>query len=198
MSVVEPGGSGDVPIIPDGLYTATITAVKDVTLDEPDRFGNQEKVELQVSFTADGEDFTLDPRVNRKWGEKATLFSIAQACGLDPDPYASFDTDDLNHCKVKILVETPEEGKWPRVKAWSRVRGSKASAPSQKPTEASETPALIQADGEVNWTLFWRTCRDNGVTREMFADELGDVNKLPTMDAADVIELYEILRGRLG
>lgn len=196
MSVVEPGGSGDVPVIDDGLYDAVITAIKDVTLDEPDRFGNQDKVEIQVSFTdADGEPHTLEPRVNRKWGEKATLFTIAMACGLDVSPYEPFDTDDLLKRKVRVLVETPEEGKWPRVKSWSRTARGKASAPAQKPTPASSLLSLIGATGDIDWTVFWSECGKASITRQMVSDALdGNLNNLTEMEPTAVVDLFAVLK----
>jgi hypothetical protein len=156
MSIVEPGSGGDVPEIPDGLYEAKVTAVKDITLEQPDSFGNSEKVEIHLSFVdSDGVAQTLEPRVNRKWGEKANLFMIAVACGIDADPNAFFDTDFLVGCKAKVLVETAEEGKWPRVKSWTRVRAPKAAA--QKPASA---PA------EMPITEWWGVARARKWTRE--------------------------------
>lgn len=201
MSVVEPGGSGDVPVIDDGLYDAVITAIKDVTLDEPDRFGNQDKVEIQVSFTdADGEPHTLEPRVNRKWGEKATLFTIAMACGLDVSPYEPFDTDDLLKRKVRVLVETPEEGKWPRVKSWSRTARGKASAPAQRPTEGSIDPddlpfepveSVVTANGSCNWAKFWIVAGRYGINEKHVIDYAGE--DYGAFDGADAQQMLEAL-----
>lgn len=199
MSIVQPGGSGDIPEIPDGLYTATIKHAKDVTLEQADSFGNTEKVEIQVAFTdSDGVSQTLEPRVNRKWGEKATLFTIAMAAGCDAEPFEPFDTDLLVGKKVNILVETPEEGKWPRVKAWSRVRGHKASAPPQTPPGPSNTPAMITAVGLVDWQVFWRVLDEAGYTREMVAKELdGDLNNLERMEPTQVVDFVDTLKGRV-
>jgi hypothetical protein len=196
MSVVEPGGSGDVPVIPNDLYTATITKVIDVVLDEPDRFGNQEKVEIHLAFDVDGESETLEPRVNRKWGEKATLYAIAEACGLSPDPWQPFDTDQLVKRKVNVLIETPEEGKWPRVKAWSKTRQN-GGKPVQAAPAAPQTPAMITAMGEMDWTTFWAECGKAGIQKTEVAEEMGgDLTLLPNVPAADVVKLYEKLRDR--
>lgn len=186
MSVIQPGGSGDAPEIPDGLYTATIKAVKDITLDQPDTFGNQEKVEIQVAFTdIDGEAQTLEPRVNRKWGEKATLFSIAMACGIDVGPHEPFDTEQLVGRKVNVLVETPDEGKWPRVKSWGRVKG-KASAPAQKEPKAD--------DGEPDFDGFWKAMNRAGIDRKSVVDYVGgNIETLMAMDAVELQETKDLL-----
>jgi hypothetical protein len=197
MSVVEPGSGGEVPIIPDDLYTATITKVIDVVLDEPDRFGNQEKVEIHLAFDVDGESEHLEPRVNRKWGEKATLYAIAEACGLEPDPWKPFDTDVLVKRKVNVLIETPEEGKWPRVKAWSKTRQANGTKPAQKAPAAPQTPAMITALGDVDWTIFWAECGKAGIQKTEVAVEMGgDLTLLPNVPAADVVKLFEKLRDR--
>ena len=114
---IEPGGSGDVPEIPDGLYPALITQAQSVHLETPDAFGNSEKIEIQVSFVdSNNQPQTLEPRVNAKWGEKATLFKIAEAAGLNPDPNQTFDTDDLIERKVNVLVQTAPKGPSPPIK----------------------------------------------------------------------------------
>jgi len=196
MSVVEPGAGGEVPIIPNDLYTATITKVIDVVLEEADRFGNQEKVEIHLAFDVDGESMTLEPRVNRKWGEKATLYAIAEAAGLSPDPWAAFDTDALVKRKVNVLIETPEEGKWPRVKAWSKTRQTPAKGAQVAPV-ASDTPSMITALGVIDWTVFWAACKKAHIDQPEVADALGgDLTKLPEMEATKVVELFEILKGR--
>jgi hypothetical protein len=193
MSVVEPGGSGDVPQVPDGLYKARIAAVKDVTLDEPDRFGNQEKVEITLEFDIEGEVVSLDPRVNRKWGEKATLFAIAQACGLDPDPWAAFDTDALKGKQVNILVEQPDETKWPRVKAWSKVR-TNGTKPAQAAPVAQQTHSLINDLGEVDLPAFWAACFAAGLKRQEVVEAVGgDVENLTKMEPTELVAMYEIL-----
>lgn len=150
-TVVQPS-SGDVPEVPDGLYRARIVGVKSISLDTPDSFGKTEKIEIAVEFSVGDEIMTLDPRVNRAWSEKATLFQIAQACGLDVDPFEPFDADDLKDCEVNILTEQPE-GKWPRVKSWSRIQKKGASRPAQRATEASseckEHDPVYKPDGSM-------------------------------------------------
>ena len=174
MSIVEPGGS-DAPEIPDGLYVATITKVEDVTLDQPDNFGNQEKVQIHLSFLdSNSEAQTLEPRVNRKWGERANLFAIALAAGLDVSPHEPFDTASLVNRKVNVLVETPEEGRWPRVKSWGRVKQQNGSAPSQ-----AATAAPVKDIAEMNIIEWWKATRQAGyekdyviqACRDMFGDD---------------------------
>src|SRR3990167_2934015 len=118
MPIVQPGSS-DAPEIEDGLYRATIKTVKERTLDKPDKFGNTDKFEIEIEFEDNqGETQNLNPLVNRKWSEKATLFLVAVACGIDAQPYEPFDTDELVGREVNVLIETEEEGKWPQVKSW--------------------------------------------------------------------------------
>ena len=174
MSVVEPGGS-DAPEIPDGLYVATITDVVDVTLEQPDNYGNQEKVEIHLAFLdANSESQTLEPRVNRKWGERANLFAIALATGLDVSPHEPFDTATLKNRKVNVLVETAEEGRWPRIKSWGRVKQQNGPAPSQAVSGASLMPIA-----EMNIVEWWKATREAGfekdyviqACRDMFGDD---------------------------
>lgn len=171
MSIVQPGGS-DAPEIPDGLYKAKVKAVQDVTLEKPDNFGNTEKVKITVAFVdTDGVSQTLDPQVNRKWGEKANLFLIATACGCDCDPDEAFDTQDMLNRDVNILVETPEEGKWPRVKTWTRIKTARGAAqpPSTPaiPAPVGKRPGpIIDPDGAVNWDAFWKETERLGATKE--------------------------------
>ena len=194
MSVVEPS-SGDVPEIPNGLYLATIASVKDIELDTPDKFGKTAKVEISVEFDVDGEIQTLDPRVNRAWSEKATLFLIAQAAGLDPDPFEPFDTDLLLDRQVNILTDQ-EEGKWPRVKTWSRVQSRKAAKPAQKP--AGEAPArstsVVNPDGTPNYDAFWRVVKGLGLNNGHVYDKAGGMDAFMDLDGADVGFLLEELK----
>lgn len=188
--VVEPS-SGDMPEVPDGLYKATITAVKPIKLDQPDQFGKTEKLEIAVEFDVDGETMTLDPRVNRAWSEKATLFMIAQAAGLDPSPFEGFDTDLLVNREVNILTEQ-EEGKWPRIKAWSRVSTKKASQTAPQP---NARPSVVNADGTANHDAFWRAVQSLGLNRSHVLEKVnGDIDAFTSMDGPEVAFLLEELR----
>lgn len=186
MSIVEPNGGADVPEIPDGLYLAEVTAVKDITLEQPDNFGNTEKVELDIAFTdADGVAQTLQPRVNRKWGEKANLFLIAIACGIYADPDAFFDTDYLVGRKVNVLVETPEEGRWPRVTTWTRVRTGKANG-------AAPAKANGVNESDPDFDAFWKRVKAGGFDRKEVAPYVdGDLTRIvsQTQDQLDKILL---------
>jgi len=197
MSVVEPSSGGDVPVIPDGTYDARITAVKDVQLETPDMHGNTEKVEITVHFEDDdGEEHELDPRVNRKWGELATLFKIAEAAGLNPNPDAAFDTDYLKNRKVRVVVETKEEGKWPRVTKWMKARANGAKQASAPPV-ASQVPSMINIDGTLNTTAFWTACKAAGIPNTEVAEAVGgDLMKLATIDPTEIVAMYEILKAR--
>lgn len=191
--VVQPS-SGEIPVVPDSLYLATIVAAKHVTLDQPDQFGKTEKIELSVEFDVDGEIVTLDPRVNAAWSEKATLFQIAIATGLDVSPQDAFEIEELLDRQVNILTEQ-EEGKWPRVKAWSRVGRQKASRPSPEPPEASaKLPAVVNPDGTPNHDAFWRAIKGMGLNRAHVIDKVGSIENFTALDGADIAFLLEELR----
>src|SRR5262245_57027834 len=100
MPVVQPS-SGEVPEIPDGAYPALITAAKAISLEVADQFGKTEKIDISVDLEVDGGIETLNPRVNQAWSEKAALFLIAEACGLNPNPSEPFDTDNLIGCTAQ-------------------------------------------------------------------------------------------------
>ena len=193
MAIVNPGG-GEVPVIEDGLYLATVTASTPITLDEPDKYGNDLKLEIQIAFAdMDGNKFTLEPRVNLKWGEMSTLYAIAVACGCEANPNVPFDTDDLLGKKVQVLVETAEAGKWPRVKTWVKASSKKADPPglaqawANAKVPASSPPSVLKADGTVDWSAFWPATKRLGMTREsVVAAWGGNVDNLTNADGVDV------------
>lgn len=190
--VVQPS-SGDAPEVPDGLYTATIKAVKPVKLETPDQFGKSEKIEISLEFVADGEIVTLDPRVNPAWSEKATLFLIAIASGLEVTPHEAFDIDHLISRQVNILTEQ-EEGKWPRVKAWSRVPQRKGAKADQQAVGAT-TAGVVNADGTPNYEAFWAQITAMGLNRGHVFDKIGGgMDTFMTMDGADIGFLLEELK----
>jgi hypothetical protein len=139
MSLVVKPSSGDVPELENGLWTATIMNVKQVKLEQPDQFGKTDKLEISLEIEVDDDIVSLDPRVNIAWSEKATLFKIAQAAGLDPDPYDSFDVEQLVGAKLKVLTEQ-EEGKWPRVMQWQKVPARKLTRRQEPETDEDEPP----------------------------------------------------------
>lgn len=193
MGIVVQPSSGDVPEIADSLYTATIRGYKAITLEQPDQFGKTEKIELNLELDVDGEVVKLDPRVNQAWSEKATLFIVAQAAGLDPDPYEAFDIDMLLGRQVNVLTEQ-EPGKWPRVKAWSRVPQRRA----QKAAPAA-SPSMINGDGSPNHTAFWAGISALGLTRAHVIERVGgDIENFTAMDGADVAVLFEELKAQVS
>ena len=185
MTVVNPGGNADVPEIEDGLYQAVVKQVKDIILDEPDQFGNTEKVEIQIGFVdVDGEHQQLEPRVNLKWGERASLYAIAVACGCDCNPNEPFDTEDLVGKRVNVLVETLETGKWPRVKTWAKAGKAKAA---QQTAPAAASASVLKPDGTLDTTAFWKETKRLGMTRESVAAAWdGDIENMIKADAVDV------------
>lgn len=197
--VIQPSG-GDIPEVPDSLYTATIVDVVPVKLETPDQFGKVNKVDISVEFNVDGEVVRIDPRVNQSWSEKATLFVIAQASGLDPNPTVAFHPRDLIGRQVNILTEQ-EEGKWPRVKAWSRVPQKKAASKPPEPsafagvTVSPPMPSIVNSDGSANYDAFWRGVKALGLNRVHVANKLnGDVDNLQLMDGPDVAFLLEEMK----
>lgn len=145
MTVVQPS-SGEMPDIPDGLYPAKIVKVKEVTLEQPDQFGKTEKIEISIDIDIDGEIETLDPRLNRSWSEKATLFKVAQAAGLDPDPYEPFDTDQLLNKSLRVTVKQ-EEGKWPRVTEWMKASQPRRRGEPQAQSNCKHPNAQFDPEG---------------------------------------------------
>ena len=195
MAIVNPS-SGEVPEVADGLYMATIVKVTPISLDVADQFGKKEKFEISLEFDVDGEVITLDPRVNQAWSEKATLFLIAQAAGLDPDPSEAFDTDDLLERQVNILTEQ-ESGKWPRVKAWSKVPKGKAAKAAQSNSAASApAAAVINGDGTPNYDAFWKEIAKYGLNRGHVITRCGTIEDFMAMDGADVGILLEELKSQ--
>ncbi len=190
--VIQPSG-GDIPEVPDSLYTATIVDVVPVKLETPDQFGKVNKVDISVEFNVDGEVVRIDPRVNQSWSEKATLFVIAQASGLDPNPTVAFHPRDLIGRQVNILTEQ-EEGKWPRVKAWSRVPQKKSGRPAQEPAAASSAPSVVNPDGSPNHDAFWRAVKALGLNQKHVFDKAGSIDAFQEMDGADVGFLLEELK----
>lgn len=198
MPVVKPTASGYEGVeVPDGLYVLTCKNVIEVTI-EGDLFGRPNKYRLELhGVTPEGEPFTVDPLMNKVWSAlpgktPSTLFKYADALGCDPDPNEAFDTDDMIGKKLEAFIQTEEApGSWPRIMTYGRVKGKgkgpalPAPAPSQKATEAS--PAVLQADGTVEWTAFWTATKRMGMTRESVIEAWGgDVQVLLQADAVDV------------
>ena len=197
--IVEPSGGGyDGIEIPDGLYEVRCTKVEERDLPN-DKFGNTDKFQLTLAgVTPDDEPFTVEPLMNRRWGEKSTLFGYAVAFGIDADPDMSFDTDGFIGKKAQAYIVTAEAaGSWPRVQTISRIKAGKtASARSTTTTQRSERSAIvIMEDGELDFAVFWREARRLGMTRESVAAKLGvtdmlDLTKyLASMEPTDVAML---------
>ncbi len=135
-TIIEPS-KGTAPQIDDGLYTVTCTGIRSMTVDN-DAFGNFEKIELALQIQGvldeNGDAMSLDPRVNRKWNERATLYKYAVAFGVVASPSEPFDAEDLIGKRAQALIETPTEGGWPRVTKMTALKGKQATA--QKAQEA--------------------------------------------------------------
>ncbi|MDZ4250938.1 MAG: hypothetical protein U0990_12755 [Candidatus Nanopelagicales bacterium] len=163
-------------------------AAKAISLETPDQFGKTEKIDIDVEFEIEGDMFTLGPRVNQAWSENASLFQIADACGLHPNPNAAFDTDDLIGTQVKIVVETKEVGKWPRVTRWLRV-----NTPGLKQVEVL---SLSLPDGKPNYDSFWkRAAQLCGGSRSAAVDTVAAMNiSIPGQS----VEFLETVLAKLG
>lgn len=194
--IIEPS-KGKAPQIEDGLYPVICRGVKAVTVDK-DEFGNFEKVEISVELEdkvdEEGEPVTLDPRCNRKWGEKATLYQWALAFGVVASVNESFDAEEFIEKQAMALIETPEDGGWPRITKFSK-RTQRKGAPSAA-QEGRQPPegTVVDADVVSDW---WKARLGEGfervkvvaLSKEMFEDRLpGELNEAELKGLTD--QLY--------
>ena len=195
MPVVEPS-TGKAPQIDSGLYIVTCKAVKEVTVDN-DQFGNFDKLELTLEFedllAPDGEPQTLEPRINKKWNEKATLFKWATAFGLEVSPAEDFNTDLLIGRVAQALVETAEEGGWPRVTKLTTLPTKMAAVRAAAKAPASGISEAEQ-DALIAW---WKVVReDMKVPREkvLAVSQASFGADPPELSVAEREELIKLLQ----
>lgn len=158
MSVVEPSKS-EAPEIDDGLYEVVCLGVDEKVI-EDNQFGNNEKFAIHLRlvdvFDPDGKEIDLDPLVNRKWSEKATLYQYAKAFGCATDLQSPFDTDRFKGKRAQALIETDfEKSAWPKVTSIVPLpakKGGAKSAPSAA-QEVRQPPegAAVDADTVSDW-----------------------------------------------
>lgn len=208
MAIVEPSVS-KAPVISDDIYHIICDSVTETTLDTPDQFGKVDKLDFHIRILDDGvvdddgEPVSLDPRCNRAWSERATLFKWAQAFGLDPDPLQPIDTVDFHGLEARADIRTESEGKWPKVKDFlpmPKARSGKAPAASTSPTAAAGGPPMVTPAGDIDWMAWWREVERNGGTKEGVAKMLKvDFTKLSEtlgdMTLTAVMDLLEVVKG---
>ncbi len=206
MAIIQPS-AGKAPVIDDDIYEVVCLSVIEKHLETADEFGKSDKLDFKIELVGevdeDGEPVTLDPRCNRAWSERSTLFKWAQAFGLDPDPLQPIDTDRFVGLHVRADIRTESEGKWPKVVAFSplpKSRQGKAPAAPTQPTAASNGPPMVTPAGDVDWQLWWREVERAGGTKEGVAKMLNvDFEKLSEtlsdMTLTAVMDLLEVIKG---
>lgn len=140
MATVTPSSGGKAPVLDDDIYDVVCEDVIERTLEQPDQFGKTEKLEFRIKLIdvpdEDGEPVTLEPRCNKAWSERATLFKWALAFGIDADPTQTFDTDIFKGKRARADIRTEAEGKWPKVHDFlpmPKMRNGKAQAKTEEP-----------------------------------------------------------------
>jgi hypothetical protein len=182
MAIVEPS-VGKAPKIDDGTYPITCVGVNERTVDN-DQFGNSEKLEFHMIIEGltdeDGEPQQLNPLINKKWNEKATLYSYAVAFGLKVDLKTPIDTDDFNGRQATAVIETAEEGKWPRITKLLK-RGASAATAAENAT-AGDTRDILsftpQGDAVANLPLFWGILYRHGINKKHVEDAYGPFTEI--------------------
>lgn len=181
MAIVQPTTGGKAPVIDDDIYTVTCTEVQEIHLEEPDQFGKTEKLQFRIVLNdimdEEGEPIFLDPRCNRAWSERATLFKWAQAFGLDVDPTQPIDTDQFVGMEARADIRTEAAGKWPKVNDFLPLPKGKRA------------PLAVVA--EPDFDGFWKRVRAGGFERKDVAPYVdGD---LATVSRKSQAELNTIL-----
>lgn len=216
MPVVEPS-VGDVPIIEDDLYDFTILGTE--VTEKADKFSGGKKVKklrvsMQMHGTDDGEgnELVLDPLINLKWSAggdypASTLYLLATAVCGPQDPDIPFNTDTLDGKKGRASVKTDKPGEtWPRVKEFMAPKKNGARTTTVAPAPTTNTsaviddvpwedvPAVLDENGAVDWTVFWKAIKDANISRaEVAAEVNGDIENLMQMDPALVPEFLKHL-----
>lgn len=222
MAIVEEG-SGEAPVIDDGLYELTVVSAITGIREGPDKY-NPEVVDapivhvnMAVGGTEDeeGKPIVLRSTMNLKFSRggsypPSTLFLYAQAFGVAPPQGTPFDTDWLVGKKAQGMVRTEEEGKWPKVINESLIPVKKnggtptthANAAARK-ADASKSPSLINFMGEPDWPKFWaeadKLAGDRDKAKELVLPLVnGDLKNLEGMDATTVVDLFEAMKEKVA
>ena len=198
MPIVEPS-TGKAPQIDNGLYIVICKEIKEVTVDN-DQFGNFDKLEVTLEFedllAPDGGPQTLEPRINKKWNEKATLFKWAVAFGLDVSPAEPIDTDLLIDRKAQALVETAEEGGWPRVTKLTALPKKGGMAAVREAAKPKEDDGLTPSANDDEMIAWWKVTREMGVARDkVLAISQASFGDIPgNLSAAEREQLLGLLK----
>lgn len=183
MAIVEPS-VGKAPKIADGTYPITCVGVNEKTVDN-DQFGNSEKLEFHMIVEGltdeDGNPQELNPLINKKWNEKSTLYGYAVAFQIPCDLKTPIDTDLFNGRQATAVIETAEEGKWPRI---TKLIKRGATAPKnavEKATEGDTRDILSftpQGDSVANLPLFWGILHRHGINKKNVEDAYGAFSEI--------------------
>lgn len=190
--------------IDPGTYPVTCVAVRPDTLENP-QYGDGSVIKFKLEFDGleddDGEPLTREAMAGDYLTPGSKLTRYLFAFGITADIGGEVDIDDAVNRQALAVVGKKTKGDKvydtindliPAPKA--RTNGAKAP---QKAQEADRTPSMIKPDYTIEWTVFWKSLRELGFTREQVIEEAGgDVEALMAMDPTDVVELYEILKGR--
>ena len=165
MAVVVPG-TGDTPVIEDGLYEVTCIDTEELMMVDKFSGGKERakiKLHLQVHGTDDGEgeEVIIDPLLNLKWSSggdwpASTLYLYAVALCGPQDGDVAFDTDNLKGKTATALTRTETAGAWPKVKEIMPLKKGVKNAPTQhvsngKPLAEAGIDALTEAQALAAW-----------------------------------------------
>jgi len=194
--------------VPPGTYPVTVTEPAPV----PDtivsgQYGTSNVIRFTFALDGmsndDGEQLLIDAIANHNLSPLSKLNEWINALGMTPAVGDEVDLDDLVGCHAlaQIIDNRGKDGQvYSRVdkvvaapKTPGKTNGAKAA---QKAPTASETPSMITPEYAIDWTVFWAACKAAGIANTEVVKEVDGLDNLKTMDPTDVVELYEILKGR--
>ena len=138
---------------------------------ENDMYGNPDKVRIKVRVeTGSDEAPVLDALCNEKLSPKSTLWRWAEAFGLEPEVGGDLDTDEMVGKKALAVIgeRKNERGTWARIEDFVPLPKSRSPKAAPPPVEEDMMAFLKvneQGDPEVDWTLFWKVCTKNKVSK---------------------------------
>jgi hypothetical protein len=196
--------------VPPGTYPVTVTEPAPV----PDKitsaqYGTTNVIRFTFALdgmtTDDGEPLQIDAIANHNLSSLSKLNEWIRALGMHPEVGDEVDLDELvGRTALAMIIDgkPSKDGQVysrvdaivPAPKTPGQTNGAKAA---QKAPAASETPAMITPEYAIDWTVFWAACKAAGIPNtEVAAEVEGGLTALKDMDPTDVVELFEILKGR--
>lgn len=157
---------------------------------------------LDGMFNEEGEQMLIDAIANHNLSPLSKLNEWINALGLAPQIGEEVDLDELvgRQALAQIIDNRGKDGQvYSRVDKiipapTARQNGSKASPAAHA---ASQSPSMITVTGELDFTEFWKACKNAGITQKEVAEAVsGDLNNLKTMDPTEVVALFDILKAR--